>query len=100
MSHLLNLRPAQKPVVIEKVIVKKPSFWVESLKMLVIIGIVSGIVYGISKAASVVSPVSHSQNFSATATVNSISSSTLSLVDIKSADPLSDSSYIYSTLVD
>lgn len=50
MPNLLDLKPKQKPTIIERVVFKKRAWWVEVIKTLVVIFVVASIVYGVSKA--------------------------------------------------
>ncbi|MDD5318901.1 MAG: hypothetical protein PHF79_03780, partial [Candidatus Pacebacteria bacterium] len=56
MSNLLDLRPKQDPeiVIVEKIVLEKRLWYVESLKMLAVIAIASAIGWGISNADSLV----------------------------------------------
>ena len=50
MPNLLDLKPKQKPTIIERVVFKKRAWWVEVIKMFVVIIVVASAVYGVSKA--------------------------------------------------
>ena len=89
MVNMLNLRKEPQPAIV--VVTKPRSFWVESLKMLTVIAVVTGIVYGISQASS--PTPSSTKNWSALGIVEDISSSTLSLADAHSSDETGDTSY-------
>ena len=50
MPNLLNLRKEPKPIIIEKIIQEKRVWWLEVLKMVTVITVVTSIVYGVSRA--------------------------------------------------
>ena len=51
VAKLLNLRPEPTPIIIERIVREKKLWWMEVLKMAVVIVVVSSVVYGVSRAA-------------------------------------------------
>jgi len=95
MPNILNLRKEPKPIIIEKVIQEKRVWWLEVLKMVTVITVVSSVVYGISKAADVTPAQAAIQNFSALGTVSAVSTSSLSISGAHSSDKTRNTSYTF-----
>ena len=94
VAKLLNLRPEPKPIIIEKVIQAKRIWWLEILKMVTVITVVSSIVYGISKA-DVTSTIPAIQNFSARGIVSDVALVSLSIEDANSSDKSGNTFYTF-----
>ena len=95
MPNILNLRKEPKPLIIEKVIQEKRVWWLELLKMVTIITVVSSVVFGISKAADLSPSQLPAQNFSALGTVSDISTTSLSINNAHSSDVNGNTSYTF-----
>jgi len=94
VAKLLNLRPEPKPIIIEKVIQSKRIWWLEILKMVTVITVVSSIVYGISKA-DITIPTSSVQSFSAFGTVSDMSPEVISIENARSSEKAGAVSYTF-----
>ncbi len=58
MKHILNLSSKKEPevVIVEKIILKKRSFFMETLRVILAVVIVSGTIWGVSFAGSLIPP--------------------------------------------
>ena len=89
MVNLLNLRPEPQPIV--KIVVKRRSFILESFKFLGIIAIVSGIVWGISRADE--TGYTPTKNWNAMGTIATLNGGDLTLIHATGSDGTKDTSY-------
>lgn len=84
LRNILDLRTKNEPQVVEKIIVKKPSFQSELFRFFLAIFIASALIWGVSNADTVFEATpfgSTTKNFSVVGTVSDIVPATLSLSD-------------------
>lgn len=109
MNHFKNLLNLKKKdpsdiVIVEKIVLKNRSLFFELARMLVIIAVASGIVWGISNADNLPFNISQdhprqssnpAKNFSAMGTVSEITDSSLSLENAKGSNDKTQTSYTF-----
>jgi len=97
MKNILNLRPQPKPIIIEKVVHAKRVWWLEALKMITVVVVVSSVVWGVSKADISDSNKSAPaiKNFSALGNVVGVTSTTLSIDGAHSSDQTGKTAYTF-----
>ena len=95
--NFLDLRPQPEIKVIEKVILKPRSLWMESLRILLVIAVVSIIGFAVSKADSIITKSHPVKNFSAMGTVSEVASTTVSIENAKGSDDKNRTTYIFDT---
>ena len=99
-QNLLDLREKTKPevVFVERIVLKNRLWYIEAIKTLAIIIVVSAVVWGVSNAESFIAPLKSQQevkNFSAMGTVSDIATTTISINNAKGSDGSGKSSYTF-----
>ena len=102
MPNFLNLKKKDPSdiVYVEKIVLKNRTLSFELFRMLTIIAIASGIVWGISNADNLVKTIetpSPSKNFSAIGIVTEVSTTSITIGDTKASDQSSNTSYTFDT---
>ena len=103
-QNLLDLRIKPEPeiVVVEKIVLKKRLWYVETIRTLAIVAIASAVIWGVSNADSFipsqkVQQESIEKNFSAIGTVSDIATTTISIKKAKGSDDSEDTTYTFDT---
>jgi hypothetical protein len=105
MKNLLNLKKKDPSdiVIVEKIVLKDRSPFFELFRMLTIIAVASGVVWGISNADNLLNPPQTAdvqpQNFSVVGTISEIATTTSSIIlnNAKGTDDSGNTTYIVDT---
>ena len=102
LKNLLNLKKKDPSdiVIVEKIVLKDRSIFFELARMLIIIAVASGVVWGISNADNLVKSVetvTPTKNFSAIGIVTEVATTTISIGDAKASDQSGNTTYTFDT---